>query len=648
MTVVPSLDRPASVLFVDSYDGVDRAAATFDAADVDVTYETDPDRALDLVAAERFEAVVLGPAPAGGSGLALLAAVREVSDVPVVLLGDDYPGPVTAFDAGADEYAAPPTDDDSAAAVAARIRNVLGRRRAERTATTERARSAALVADEGEFRDLAERLDQVVWIRDTDGSFHYANAAFESTWDVSSETLQTDPSLFADHVHRADRPDGGVFDPGVHEYRVPQADGSVRWLRDHVREVETDGERRVIGVAEDVTARQRLSRDLEANVEALERLYDISSNPDLDFEAKVERLLEVGCDLLDLPLGTLTRIDDGVQRIVAVHGGGVDIEPGTEASLSKAYCRRTIESEGLLGLRDAPEEGWEADPAYEAWGLACYLGGKVLVEGELYGTVCFASEEPREEPFTAAERSVVELLVQWVSHELTQQAVTERLRQRNERLDGFASLVSHDLRNPLNVVSGRVEMARETVENPAVAEHLDTAAAGIERMEDLIADLLALARLDTEVELMSVSLRDVAQGAWRTVPTGNATLTLRDGLGEVAADPPRLQQLFENLFRNAVEHGSRARSADPDPATLTDGGVGAEVTVGPLDVGGFYVEDDGPGLPADEAVFTPGVTTVEDGTGLGLAIVEQVADAHDWTVSAGAAETGGARFEFRF
>ncbi|MFC7225821.1 ATP-binding protein [Salinirubellus salinus] len=679
-----SLDRPARVLYVDSYDGVDRAAAAFDPADVDVTYETDPDRALDLVETNRFECAVLGPEPAGGSGIAMLVATREVSDVPVVLLGGETPGPTTAFDAGADEYARPPTDEDTAAALAARIVNLVGRRRAERTATTERARSAALVADEGEFRDLAERLDQVVWIRDPDGAFRYANAAFESTWGVSDETLRDDPSLFERRIHPADRPDAAGFEAGVHEYRVQQADGPVRWLRDHVREVETDEGCRVVGVAEDVTARQRLSRDLEANVEALGRLYEISSNPDLEFEEKAPRLLAVGCDLLDLSFGALMRIEDGSQRVVAAHGTGV--EAGLETPLSRAYCRRTIDSDSLLGIRDAPAEGMAGDPAYDEWGFACYLGGKVLVDDELYGTVCFGSEEPRDEPFTAAERSVVELLVQWVSHELTQRTVQERLRRRNERLDDFASVVSHDLRNPLNVVSGRVEMALDASEDPAVVDHLEMATGGIERMEDLIADLLALARHDTSIEPTSVAIADVARGAWQTVPTGDATLTLRDGLGQVQADPPRLRQLFENLFRNAVEHGSTGpdpqarrdaveRSStspasqarqdainhasppdpeptdggnDPGPTTLTDGGSGPRVVVGPLDGGGFYVEDDGPGLPREESVFASGVTTAADGTGLGLAIVKQVAEAHGWSVRAGEAPTGGARFEFAF
>ena len=73
------------------------------------------------------------------------------------------------------------------------------------------------------------------------------------------------------------------------------------------------------------------------------------------------------------------------------------------------------------------------------------------------------------------------------------------------------------------------------------------------------------------------------------------------------------------------------------------------VVVGPLvDGEGFFVADDGPGIPeADrEAIFDVGVTTRDSGTGVGLSIVETVAEAHGWSVAVTESADGGARFEF--
>ena len=209
--------------------------------------------------------------------------------------------------------------------------------------------------------------------------------------------------------------------------------------------------------------------------------------------------------------------------------------------------------------------------------------------------------------------------------DITEQKRREReLERQNERLDEFAAVVSHDLRNPLNVARGRVELARETGE----AEQFEKSLAALDRMERLISGLLSLARHGQSVgEPEAVELESVVRAAWGSVP-GDATLDVV-GTPTIRADSERLSQLFENLFHNAIEHGDRPT-----------------VTVGPLPTG-FYVADDGPGVPADERddVFEFGHSG-GDGTGFGLAIVRSIAEAHDWEVSLTDSESGGARFEF--
>ena len=84
--------------------------------------------------------------------------------------------------------------------------------------------------------------------------------------------------------------------------------------------------------------------------------------------------------------------------------------------------------------------------------------------------------------------------------------------------------------------------------------------------------------------------------------------------------------------------------------SVEHGGAGGTVTVGPLSDGsGFYVADDGPGIPAAEreTIFETGYTTSDSGTGFGLSIVEDVVREHGWDVSVTESDAGGARFEFR-
>jgi len=237
------------------------------------------------------------------------------------------------------------------------------------------------------------------------------------------------------------------------------------------------------------------------------------------------------------------------------------------------------------------------------------------------------------------------------ARDVTDRKAREReLERQNERLEEFASVVSHDLRNPLEVARSHLELVREGHDGAS----LDDVERAHDRMETMIENVLALAREGRRVETTEpVALGTVARAAWETVETDGATLEIVDD-GTVAADPPRLQRLFENLFRNAVEHagGPPVADASVDRGSARRrapaGGAGAPtVRLGTLaDERGFYVADDGPGLPeTDDDLFAFGATTSDDGTGFGLAIVDGIAEAHGWDVRATEADGGGARFE---
>lgn len=220
-----------------------------------------------------------------------------------------------------------------------------------------------------------------------------------------------------------------------------------------------------------------------------------------------------------------------------------------------------------------------------------------------------------------------ELLRRSLRYAIERKASEVELKRQNDRLEEFASVISHDLRNPLNVAQGNLVLAREQHDG----EHLVTVAQAHSRMETLIEDLLLLARHGQSVgDSQPINLKEIAQRAWRTVDTANASLELENELGSIQADNDRLIQLFENLFRNAIDHG------------------GSDVTVRVSSIeSGFAVEDDGPGIAdADqERIFDRGFTTMEDGIGFGLAIVESIVNAHGWSINSTTGSDGGARFE---
>ena len=233
-------------------------------------------------------------------------------------------------------------------------------------------------------------------------------------------------------------------------------------------------------------------------------------------------------------------------------------------------------------------------------------------------------------------------------HDITERvAQRQRLQRQNDRLNEFANVVSHDLRNPLNVAQGHAAMLADRVaDDDDLRTNVDVVRRSLDRMDDIIEDTLTLAREGQPVgEPEPAALATIARNSWESVATDSATLEVLDE-ATLYCDASRLRNVFENLFRNALDHGA-------------DGDGRVAVTVGRIDAfytttradddgDGFYVEDDGPGVPPGEreAVFEPGHTSSDSGTGFGLAIVKRIADAHGWNVALTEGKAGGARFEF--
>lgn len=204
----------------------------------------------------------------------------------------------------------------------------------------------------------------------------------------------------------------------------------------------------------------------------------------------------------------------------------------------------------------------------------------------------------------------------------------EELIKQNERLDEFTSIVSHDLRAPLQNAKTATEMARtsgdETFFESLEREH--------DRMDQMIDELLTLAKEGESIsETETVDISTLAAEAWEPFGCPKDTLEMPDTDVTVAGDRSRIRRLLENVFRNADEHCD-------SPVTVTLGRT----------TDGFYIADNGPGLDETdcEQIFEPGYTTAADGTGFGLTIVKRIADAHGWNISVSDSTSGGVRFDF--
>jgi PAS domain S-box-containing protein len=271
-------------------------------------------------------------------------------------------------------------------------------------------------------------------IADQDGTILEANTALAERFDIAPDALtgQKVEKLLSDTERHLRKTEGEPVDFDVDTpVEFSREDGETFFAE--ITSFEgSDGQ--LLYTLRSVDDQRQDKRRLQTNDKTLEKFHNIISDRETSFDDKVSELLELGRHRLQLPIAFLTRIEDGEQHILAAAGDHELIQPGASAPLTEAYCRRTIRKEDTLTVNNVSEDpDWIGDPAYEAFKLECYAGAPLEVNGETFGTFCFASKHSRDSDFDSSEETFLGLFSAWLSQELEKQQNTRQLETTLER-----------------------------------------------------------------------------------------------------------------------------------------------------------------------------------------------------------------------
>jgi PAS domain S-box-containing protein len=449
--------------------------------------------------------------------------------------------------------------------------------------TAEREREATLRRTKRRYRRVVEQSLFGIYIL-RDGVLEYVNRRTAEIFGY--EPAEMEGLRAADLVAEADHDTlrenvravrAGEIDEAHDEYAGVRKDGSTFDFEFHSAVIEYEGEPALLGALQDITDRKERERELERYERMLDTVGDGVYALDED-----RRFIAVNETMTELTGYTREELIGASADLV------IPERDAREAKQLRTELHRTDTDVVTMTLTIQRQDGGT---------VPCEVRFRQLIgpDGEYHGTAGVARD---------------------ISDRRERESQLER---QNERLEQFARLVSHDLRNPLNVAQTRLELLARTGEE----EHYEKASEAHDRLDDIVEDVLELARRGRTVdEPEPVAVRQLAATAWDLTGGADATLTVT-APGTIRADRSRLQALFENLFRNAVAH------AGPG-VTVSVGVFGTDRPGG----GGLFVADDGPGIPLTdrEAVFEAGHSTDRSGTGFGLNIVETIAEAHGWAV----------------
>ncbi|GAB3663318.1 MEDS domain-containing protein [Halopiger thermotolerans] len=375
-----------------------------------------------------------------------------------------------------------------------------------------------------------------------------------------------------------------------------------------------------------------------------QRQNEIIADPDRSFEEKLDALFDLGCERFDLDLGGMARVDPADDRfeLEYVSDEHERLEPGTELPLSETFCALAAETNAVADVADPEAAGCDDVLAYREFGVRSYLGTYVEIDGGPDRTFAFVGETTPDEPFTEDERAFLRSMGQWVKYELEQhererelERTVDRLETSNERLEQFAYAASHDMQEPLRMVSSYLQLIdrRDDELSAETREYLEFAVDGAERMRAMIDGLLQYSRVQsrggplepTDLEAVVADVRDDLQ---LRLEETDADLTVGD-LPRVTGDPEQLRQLFQNLLDNAITY-----SGDEPPRI----DIAAERTPDG-DAWTISVRDDGIGIPPaeQERIFElfDRLHSREEyaGTGIGLALCQRIVERHGGEIS---------------
>jgi len=611
---IQSMGEPIRVLHVDDDPELAETTASFLERDDDrfaVETATGASEGLDKLAEGEFDCVISDYEMPATDGLAFLETVRETyPELPFILFTGKGSEDVAseAISSGVTDYLQKESTVEQYTVLANKVSNAVDRYHARR----------AVERSEHQVRRTYERITDGFFTVDTDWQYTYVNEEGAHLVDQSKDELlgTTVWEVFPDIV---DTPFEDALRTAMETRQTTTAEAYYP-AHDTWYEVRVyPDEEGISTFFQDVTERKERERTLTALHEATREIGRAER------ATVYETLIDTAEEVLDFDLVVVDIERDGY---LVQEAWTLDIEDGgywEQVSLEeddtltvRAYNRQ----ETIQVNHPSETDVMPADPEYRS-ALTVPIGE--------FGT--FQAVFSQANGFDEYDREFAELLVDHARVKLSQLGDKRELRERttelerqNERLDEFASFVSHDLRNPLNVATLRLDLlARESD-----SEHLPHIEGALDRMEHLIDDLLALARDGETVEdAAPVRLEEVVSRCWESIEVGDAALDCRTDR-TLYADESKLQGVLENLFQNAIEHG------DED----------VTITVGDLPEG-FYVADDGDGIAAEdrERLFESGHSTKPGGTGLGLTIVRDIVEAHGWEIRAVKSETGGARFE---
>ncbi|MES2561995.1 MAG: PAS domain S-box protein [Pseudomonadota bacterium] len=529
--------------------------------------------------------------------------------------------------------------------------------------------------DQESYRAMFENAGVGITRVDLQGALADVNAKFCELVGYTREELLgrplsdlTHPDDYGQGANFRDQLTSGVKTAATGEKRFVRKDGSIAHARRTMSIVRNavDQPQFVISIVEDITERKQMEQR-----QAIEHGVTLALAEASSIEHAIPRVIQIVCEGLDYAYGARRVFDatqDALQTMESWYASDLVADEFHQTSAQAVPSRtggglnRTVwETATASWMADISQEHTlrRREAALKA-GLKSGFAIPILVGDEFYGVMEFMAREvrARDERVLAIALSVGRHVGQFIGRNLARAALSaaneqltkqaEELARSNAELEQFAYVASHDLQEPLRMISSYTQLIMRrygaSFEGDA-REFMDFVVDGAARMKRLIEDLLAYSRVGTHgKELQPTECQAALNKAianLRAAIEESGALITHDSLPVVEADASQLAQLFQNFIGNAIKF-RRAGDVPTIHISATDEGQ----------AWAFAVEDKGIGIEPQyfERIFMVfqrlhGKAEYA-GTGIGLAICKKVVDRHGGRIWVESCPGEGSKFCF--
>ena len=500
--------------------------------------------------------------------------------------------------------------------------------------TQRREAEERLRANEERFRQLAENIRQVFWLTSLDSNeFLYVSPVFKEVWGRDPETMYQNPSVWLDAVYPEDVKEVKRYlralsrnEEAETQYRIVRPDKSIRWIQNRGFPVrDSSGQPyRLAGIAEDITHRKRVERELRESESRYRSLVEDSF--DGIFVQKGSRIVFVNQRLMEM-LG----YDE--EELLCLEHWQIYHPDFRDLTRKRASARMM---------------GEQVPTRYE---VRCLRKDGNSFFAEVSARAITLDAEPGIQVWIhdISERKLAEATQNRLEAELRQS-------QKMEAIGTLAGGIAHEFNNILAAILGYTELAFFGLpEDHPSRTHLERVVSSSHRAKDIIQQILSFSRRNDQ-DKKPLRIGHVVQEAMNLVrATLPSNIEIREKTaflpGTVLANPTQIHQIIFNLCSNAA-HAMRDRGGMLE-VRLSEKRLDGVPPASPMGVPpGRYVElevrDSGEGMGREvlERIFEPFFTTKSpgEGTGMGLSVVHGIVQSHRGSIDVSSKPGQGSSF----